>query len=416
MALKQITPPVCLPVSLAEARKHLAVDASDRSNDVLINLLIESATSDAQMKTGRVWVESEWEWTPESTGLGESIEFPIVPVVDVALYDLTPKPAPVEPEEPAEPTDPEEPVEPEPEQPEEPDSGDNNEPESREGEDGEAELEKPEEPDTDLPIDSAPEPPAETDPDEPAADEPVNLASEYFQIEYPSPDPMGYPAIGSLTILKALPEKFQLVLKAGYPVKESLIPVEQNTSPELVLDKTAYLENMCRLVFNRPVSGNINVRDFEFRVKVKEPEQAVPARQGIEGEKIDILGVEIVDGGVNITLPDGALIEGAQAQVSFLGGSLEDAFGNFVQPLVFVILPEIKFTTPDELPNPEPVPCEVQYESECPTPVKNWILTRVGSLYTQRTEIALRSGKSNDAMFPEGFINNLLNPYRVRWL
>ena len=209
-----------------------------------------------------------------------------------------------------------------------------------------------------------------------------------------------------------MPEKYQLVLKVGYPVKESLIPVEQTTNPELVVDKTAYLENLCRLVFDRPVSGNINITDFEFRVK----EQEAEARKGKDGEQIDILGVEISDGGVNLTFPDGALKEGAQAQVSFLGGSLEDDFGNFVQPLVFVILPTIKFTTPDNLPVPEPVPCKTQYESECPTPVKSWILTRVGSLYTQRTEIALRAGKSNDAMFPETFINNLLNPYRVRWL
>ena len=38
----------CFPVTLAEARMHLAVDASDRSVDSLIEMLIASATSDAE--------------------------------------------------------------------------------------------------------------------------------------------------------------------------------------------------------------------------------------------------------------------------------------------------------------------------------------------------------------------------------
>lgn len=394
MALKRLTDPACAPVSLAEARKHLVIDASDRSSDSLINMLIESATADAQMKTGRVWVDSEWEWVPD-LGIGVFTSFPIVPVTEVMLYDLTPKPE--EPIEPEPEPEPEPSPEPEPEGP-----GEDNEPESREGEEAaESENEKPEEPDQDLPTNPAPNPAEEAGPDSPSDDGLVNIASEYLEIEYPSPDPMGSPAIGGITLLKALPDKFQLVLKAGYPVKESLIPVEQNSNPSLALSKTAYLANICRLVFDRPVEGQVGERNFEFR---------------INGEMITIIGAEVADGVVSLTFEDGALVEGAEAEVSFFEGDIHDEFGNFVQPIVQVHLPVVKFSEPEDLPEPDPVPCEVHYESDCPVPVKNWILTRVGSLYTQRTEIALRAGKSNDAMFPEQFVNNLLNPYRVRWL
>ena len=101
--------------------------------------------------------------------------------------------------------------------------------------------------------------------------------------------------------------------------------------------------------------------------------------------------------------------------MSFLSGFLYDQFQNYVQPIVNEVLPVVSLGAEGDFVEPEPVPTQVIYTSLCPTPVKQWILVRTGTLYCQRSEIALRAGKSNDALFPDGFINNLLDPYRTRF-
>lgn len=393
--LRQVSLPKCFPVSLAQARKHLAVDSSDRSNDMLINLLIESATADSQMKTGRVWVESDWEWKPDVISANYEIAFPIVPVVNIVLNDLDEFKKPEEPE-------------PEPETPED---GDGEEPENPEQPEDAARLKKR----------------REAEEEEPENPEFTNLASEYLKINYPSPDPLGYPQIGSMIPLKAFPENYRLVLTVGYPVQSSEKKVEQFDNPVLVADKTGYSDSIIRLVFNRPVQGNININNFEVRIDGEiltlvnayfrddcvelqytlpetpppfEPEEPPVEDEEEEGEKPESRG----------------LADGAKVTLSFFEGAIYDEFQNFVQPIVEMQLPPVLITSPEYFELPNPVPCELVYESLAPSPIKNWILTRVGSLYSQRTEIALRVGKSNDAMFPDQFINNLLNPYIVRFL
>lgn len=448
--LRQITNPLCAPISLEQARKHLAVDASDRSNDNLINLLIESGTADSQMKTGRIWVESDWEWVPEAINAGDVLQFPIVPVVGVKLYDMTP------------------PKEEEPELPEEPeddgsgaDSGGDNGDEDTGGdktdaarrrriakERARARREADEEPPADEPTD---------EPEEPTEPEWPEVSADYVKVEYPSLDPMGYPAIGSMTILQTFPERYRLVLTVGYPVERKTEVVEQYDNPTLVVDKTGFSENIIRLVFNRPLDGNIYTDNFEVRLKGKlpEPEEPIePEEPPLEPEEpevtrkrriyslldnepedgeeegpspdeslkpaddvlVTVEDVYFMDGAIEIQYQEGAISEGDRIQISFFEGAAYDEFNNFVQPIIFQDLPPVVFISPDDFMVPDPVPEQEIYESLAPNPIKNWILTRVGSLYSQRTEIALRAGKSNDAMFPDQFINNLLDPYRVRFL
>lgn len=352
--LRQISQPKCLPVSLEQARKHLSVDSSDRSNDVLINLLIESATADSQMKTGRVWVQTDWEWKPDIITVNHEIAFPIVPVAAVKLYDLD--------EEFLEP-----PVPDNPDGPENPDTP----PETRAAQADEKEY--------------------------------TDLSDEYLDINYPSPDPMGLPAIGSIIPKKTFPDNYQLVLTVGYPVEEHEEVVEQYDNPVVVKEKTGYSEGLIRIVFNRPVSGQIYISNFELR---------------INNQIITLVDAYFKDGAVELQYDEmSAMVgNGDTVTLSFFEGEIYDQFQNFVQEIVQMPLPNILMVPSEFFEKPDPVPCRNVYESLAPSPVKNWILTRVGSLYSQRTEIALRAGKSNDAMFPEQFINNLLNPYRVRFI
>lgn len=360
--LRQISQPKCFPVSLAQARKHLAVDSSDRSNDSLIELLIEAATADSQMKTGRVWVEQDWEWVPDLVSVNYEIDFPIVPVVKAKLYDLTQ------------------------------DSG---------GDEDNGESGEPENPDVDWARSRSMKKGASREEDSGDTPQYDDVAEQYFTAKYPSADPLGSPLIGSIVPIQNFPEKYQLVLTVGYHVKVQNEVVEQYDNPVLVRDKTGYSNEKMRLVFNRPVQGNIYVSNFEFRVN---------------GEMQNLNEAYFTDGCVELSYDPPKWGNGDEATISFYGGAIYDDFQNFVQPITNAKLPPVQFVQEEFFDLPEPLPTREVYESLAPSPIKNWILTRVGSLYSQRTEIALRAGKSNDAMFPDEFINNLLNPYRVRFL
>lgn len=314
--------PSCYPVTLEEARRHLAVDASDRSVDSLIEMLIASATSDAENKTGRIWVDSDWLWKPDELKVGEEIAFPVAPVTAVAVYDL--------------------------------------------------------------------------DEDVDEGQDRTDLSGELVKCVFPSPEPQGSPLIGSLLPIAEFPANYEIILTIGYPVTETEKPVEQFDAPTLVT--TEFSENRVHLVFTRPVSGTATVENFSLKV-------------GDEDKELS--SVEFADGSVDLVFSDGVLAEGEEPVLTFIGGAIADQFNNFVEPISNLGLGTVAFVT--EFSRPEPVPTTPVYTANTPSPVKNWILTRVGSLFSQRTEIALRAGKSNDAMFPDGFINNLLNPYKIRF-
>lgn len=423
--LKQITQPVCYPVTLEEVRNHLSVDNSDTSNDKLIELLIMSATADSQMKTGRVWVDTLWEWTIDDTSANVTVPFPIVPVTDVILYDLD--------EFNKEDDEPELPDE-NPEEPPIDDNEDGSDNEDIDGDNTEDNLGKINKisnntQDDNIDDNDSGEP---EQPDDPAQPEYTNIASEYLEVAYPSADPLGKPQIGQIKIIKALPANYRLILEVGYPVKELEQTVIPHDNPVLVPQKTGYAGDIIRLVFNRPVSGYVGINDFEVRVNGeiltlieayfkdncvelkysldKEPEPEYPdpeMPEDGEDNEIDqsrksraVYGIE----------------DGASITLSFFVGEIYDEYNNYVQPIVEQPLPAFVLGDEDDLQTPDPLPIEQVYESEAPAPIKAWILTRVGSLYMQRSEIALRAGKSNDAIFPDSFINNLLIPYMVRFL
>lgn len=64
MTLKLKTAPTLTPVSLAEAKLHLRVDATDE--DVLIASLVLAATQDAEHLMGRAVMPQEWQLTLDS--------------------------------------------------------------------------------------------------------------------------------------------------------------------------------------------------------------------------------------------------------------------------------------------------------------------------------------------------------------
>lgn len=396
--LRQVTKPLCNPVSLAQARRHLNVDVSDSANNMLIEMLIGSATTESQTKTGRIWVESVYEWRPESIELNNAIRFPIVPVTEMYLYDVfekMKKPVINQGGENDNITDnPEEIIPP---------------------------LDNVENPDfyPDMPLPEAPLPEAPKPVTPPVAWEEVvpvpkdyadfetytNLASEYFDISYPSLDSLGYPVIGEITLRKPLPEKYKIFIKAGYPVTSHEELVELADSPVLNTEATQYGYDKIYLVFDRPIQGDISLENFELR------------NVTLDNAIMSLDSVEIRDGAVLICAGVGQFSALDVISLSFFGGALYDKFDNYVQPINCILLPSVSFVENETafLP-PPPLPMENIYESTVPPDIQAWILFRVGSLFTQRTGIALRAGKSNDSLFPDRFVNDLLNPYRVRFL
>lgn len=321
MSLRKIEAAPCWPITIDEARRHLAVDASTRDEDALIDMLIQSASTDAEMKTGRVFVKSKWVWEPDNIVVGEKLEFPTCPVVDVKIYDLDEK-----------------------------------------------------------------------------SEDPTDISSKVCKIVYPSPEPQGNPMLGWLLPIADFPQNHRIELTVGYDFEEREEPVEQKDSPILVVQNTRYAPGKIHLVFNRSVSGSVQPSDFTVK---------------LNGEQAPVEACILDKGGVTLVVP--SLEESQAVELSFLSGFLYDQFQNYVQPIVNVGLPVVSLGAEEGFLEPESVPTQVVYMSLCPTPVKQWILVRTGTLYCQRSEIALRAGKSNDALFPNGFINNLLDPYRTRF-
>ena len=87
MPLKLITAPAVEPISLAEAKAHLRVDAA--SEDTLIGLLIGSARQAAEHELGRSLITQTWELVLDAFPAGQ-IEIPaggVASVVSVKYHD-----------------------------------------------------------------------------------------------------------------------------------------------------------------------------------------------------------------------------------------------------------------------------------------------------------------------------------------
>lgn len=317
----------CLPVTLTEARKHLSVDSTDRSNDQLLEMLIAAAANDAEMRTGRVFVSSKWEWKPEKLTANMIVEFPLVPVLKVEIFDL-----------------------------------------NEVLEEGESYT---------------------------------DISGEVVSVSYPSPEPQGEPLRGSLLPLGGFPENYKMILTVGYPVDEIVSEIEQNEAPELKPEDTRYTETKISLVFERLVQGEILPENFSITQN---------------GNVISVDSAKVDQGRVELGFEEGILEESATLEMSFIDGEIYDSFSNFVQPIMNQELPAIVFGDESDFVTPTPNPTETVYESQTPKAVKSWILTRVGTLYNQRSELALRVGASTNAMFPDQFIDYLLYPYKVRFV
>jgi len=79
MALKLTTPASTYPVTLAEAKLHCRVDASD--DDALITVLITAATEMAEQATGRAIMPQTWELTLDA--FPDAFELTRIPVASV---------------------------------------------------------------------------------------------------------------------------------------------------------------------------------------------------------------------------------------------------------------------------------------------------------------------------------------------
>jgi uncharacterized phiE125 gp8 family phage protein len=80
MALKLITPPSGLPVSLAEAKSHLRVDSSD--DDALITAMLGAAAQMAEQATGRALMPQTWLLSLDA--FTSDIEITLVPAVSIS--------------------------------------------------------------------------------------------------------------------------------------------------------------------------------------------------------------------------------------------------------------------------------------------------------------------------------------------
>lgn len=86
MALKLITPPTTLAVSLAEAKLHLRVDGTDE--DTLITACIIAATEYAEQATGRAIMPQTWELTLDAFPAAFPLtRTPVASVTSVKYYD-----------------------------------------------------------------------------------------------------------------------------------------------------------------------------------------------------------------------------------------------------------------------------------------------------------------------------------------
>ena len=88
MALKLITAPTTYPVTLAEAKLHCKVDASD--DDALITALITAATEVCEQKLGRAIMAQTWEVTLDAfPDYVELTRTPVQSITSVKYYDTS---------------------------------------------------------------------------------------------------------------------------------------------------------------------------------------------------------------------------------------------------------------------------------------------------------------------------------------
>lgn len=323
MPVRLIQPPICLPLTLEQVKTFLNVDHFSDPEKMMVEGLIEAVATESENETGRVWVESKWEWSVDGGFKPNTLyELPICPVTKVEIYD--------------------------------------NDEVVNEGE------------------------------------QLTDLFEGAAKVALPSLSPMGTPLVGSLLAVQEFPSNCSVILTVGYPVKEIEVLVPQSDSPVLDQYKISYRQNKIHLVWNRPVEGRVQVDNFTVEVN---------------GNVISPNKVEFEKGGITITLLDDFLQEDVGTKLSYTGGFVYDVFQNYVEPIFNVFLPNVKFTE-EEFKEPEPNPVCIEFESLAPKQAKQWMLIRLGTLFSQRSEIPDRGV---GAMYPVNFINGLLKQLKVNF-
>lgn len=316
MSLDMTIAPKCYPVSVEEVKQHLRLNTTTAEEDFYIENLIASATTHAEQKTGRVFVDSEWSWTPSEKEMnGSAVPLPVVPVTSVEVFD--------------------------------------------------------------------------------SSDQPVS--PDLYTVEYPALSPQGNPLIGSLSPLSGFPLNPKIVLRAGYTVEEKLEKIVTNESPFIEPAKTGFTESSVTLVFNRPIMGDAKPENFQIYDSV--------------GNNVPVLAIFVKDDVVEIQTTEASIVKGASLIINYAGGFIHDEFHNYVDAQ------SVKLPPITEIPKlyiaPDAIPTQKVFVSNCPHPLKQWIMVRTGTLFQQRSEIALRAGKSNDALFPSNFIDNILDTFKI---
>lgn len=87
MSLTLITPPAVEPVTLAEAKAHLRIDASDE--DVLVSTLITAARARAEWHSGRAFVTQSWLLKLDQIPRDGIITLPLPPLQSVTSLAVT---------------------------------------------------------------------------------------------------------------------------------------------------------------------------------------------------------------------------------------------------------------------------------------------------------------------------------------
>ena len=72
----QLTPPAAEPLTLAEAKLHLRVDAGITDDDSLISALIVTARQQAEHRTGRALVTQQWRYSVDTLP-ADSLDLPL---------------------------------------------------------------------------------------------------------------------------------------------------------------------------------------------------------------------------------------------------------------------------------------------------------------------------------------------------
>ena len=74
--LTQLSPPAAEPLTLAEAKLHLRVDADITDDDSLITALIVTARQQAEHRTGRALITQQWRYAIDAFPV-DSLELPL---------------------------------------------------------------------------------------------------------------------------------------------------------------------------------------------------------------------------------------------------------------------------------------------------------------------------------------------------